>query len=207
MTTSLLLLFKFGYDIAKRLIQDAYFRALGIVLLLMVLIGALFFWLVEGDSFFHAIVFSAMTLAMNSPYGIGWGPHSTGGIIFFIVYTFLGVGLFLLFVLEAGKTMVQSYEQLLKNLAERKAVKYAKKQAAMEERHEQARRASMKRIVAATGLGLGLILVNSLSAAGDGVVAPGAKVQKLAGDFEFTEGPTCDAQGNVFLPTSPMIAS
>lgn len=132
MTTSLLLLFKFAYDIAKRLVRDAYFRALAIVLLLMVLIGSLFFWLVEGQTFFHAIVFAAMTLAMNSPYGIGWGPHTVGGIVFFIVYTFLGVGLFLLFVLEAGKTMVQSYEDLLRKLAERKAMKRAKKQAAAE---------------------------------------------------------------------------
>ena len=132
MTTSLLLLFKFGYDIVRRLTQDAYFRALAVVLMLMVLIGALFFWLVEGQSFFHSIVFAALTLAMNSPYGIGWGPQSTGGIIFYIVYTFLGVGLFLLFVLEAGKTMVKSYEELLKKLAERKALKHTKKQAATE---------------------------------------------------------------------------
>ena len=30
-------------------------------------------------------------------------------------------------------------------------------------------------------------------------VAPGAKLQKLAGDFKFTEGPTCDKNGNVFF--------
>src|SRR5512146_2272884 len=29
-----------------------------------------------------------------------------------------------------------------------------------------------------------------------GVVAPGATLQKLAGDFKFTEGPTCDKAGN-----------
>jgi hypothetical protein len=137
MTTSLLLLFKFGYDIAKRLVQDAYFRALGIVLFLMVLIGALFFWLVEGQSFFHAIVFAAMTLAMNSPYGIGWGPHTAGGIVFFIIYTFLGVGLFLLFVLEAGKTMVRSYEELLAKMAERRALNQTKKKAVGESLHER----------------------------------------------------------------------
>jgi gluconolactonase len=32
-----------------------------------------------------------------------------------------------------------------------------------------------------------------------GVVAPGATLQKLAGDFIFTEGPTCDKAGNVFF--------
>ncbi len=35
------------------------------------------------------------------------------------------------------------------------------------------------------------------------VVEPGAKVEKLAGDFIFTEGPTCDAHGNVFFTDQP----
>jgi len=35
------------------------------------------------------------------------------------------------------------------------------------------------------------------------VIEPGAKVEKLAGDFDFTEGPTCDAAGNVFFTDQP----
>ena len=35
------------------------------------------------------------------------------------------------------------------------------------------------------------------------VVAPGAKLEKLAGDFAFTEGPTCDRAGNVFFVDQP----
>jgi gluconolactonase len=35
------------------------------------------------------------------------------------------------------------------------------------------------------------------------VVAPGATLEKLAGGFEFTEGPTCDADGNVFFTDQP----
>src|SRR5271170_458155 len=31
------------------------------------------------------------------------------------------------------------------------------------------------------------------------VIAPGAKLEKLASEFSFTEGPTCDAAGNVFF--------
>ena len=42
-----------------------------------------------------------------------------------------------------------------------------------------------------------------LARATDRVVAPGAKVEKLAGGFEFTEGPTCDAAGNVFFTDQP----
>jgi gluconolactonase len=37
----------------------------------------------------------------------------------------------------------------------------------------------------------------------DRVIAPGAKVEKLAGGFEFTEGATCDHAGNVFFTDQP----
>jgi gluconolactonase len=37
------------------------------------------------------------------------------------------------------------------------------------------------------------------SSGGASVVAPGAQVEKLAGDFIFTEGPTSDAQGNLYF--------
>jgi hypothetical protein len=42
-----------------------------------------------------------------------------------LIYLFLGVGLFLLFALETGKTMVQSYEELTRKVAERRARKRA----------------------------------------------------------------------------------
>jgi porin len=127
MTASLVLLFKFIYDIVKRLTHDGYFRALGSVLLLLLLAGTLELWLVEGRTLLHAFTYAALTMAMNSPYGTGWGPETVGGTLFYIIYHFLGVGLFLLFVLEAGKTMVQSYEDFFKKMAERKAKKQAKK--------------------------------------------------------------------------------
>jgi len=37
----------------------------------------------------------------------------------------------------------------------------------------------------------------------DDIIAPGAKVEKLAGGFDFTEGPASDAQGNVFFTDQP----
>jgi len=46
---------------------------------------------------------------------------------------------------------------------------------------------------------LAVLLGAAISASADSVVAPGAKLQKLAGDFLFTEGPTCDKNGNVFF--------
>lgn len=35
------------------------------------------------------------------------------------------------------------------------------------------------------------------------VIAAGAKLEKLTGDFKFTEGPTCDKDGNVFFTDQP----
>lgn len=35
------------------------------------------------------------------------------------------------------------------------------------------------------------------------VVAPGAKLEKLSGGFAFTEGPTCDAHGNLYFTDQP----
>jgi gluconolactonase len=43
----------------------------------------------------------------------------------------------------------------------------------------------------------------SPAAAWEGLRAPGATVEKLAGDFSFTEGPTADAAGNVFFTDQP----
>lgn len=49
---------------------------------------------------------------------------------------------------------------------------------------------------------LALALV-PLAAPAESVIAPGAALEKLAGDFKFTEGPTCDAAGNVFFTDQP----
>jgi gluconolactonase len=52
-------------------------------------------------------------------------------------------------------------------------------------------------------LALGLCLAACQAGAGGSVVAPGASVKKLTGGFEFTEGPTCDAKGNLFFTDQP----
>src|SRR5437867_2315921 len=35
------------------------------------------------------------------------------------------------------------------------------------------------------------------------IIAPGQTLQKLAGDFVFTEGPACDSHGNIFFTDQP----
>jgi gluconolactonase len=52
-------------------------------------------------------------------------------------------------------------------------------------------------------LGLALLSGATSTAAEKSVLAPGATLQKLAGDFTFTEGPTCDAAGNLFFTDQP----
>ena len=56
----------------------------------------------------------------------------------------------------------------------------------------------MKKMILAGLLVLALVAVQAQS-----LVAPGAKLEKLADGFDFTEGPTCDAQGNVFFTDQP----
>jgi gluconolactonase len=48
-----------------------------------------------------------------------------------------------------------------------------------------------------------LALTVAAFAADSGIIAPGAKVERLAGGFKFTEGPAADAQGNVFFTDQP----
>ncbi|MGD8786146.1 MAG: DUF362 domain-containing protein, partial [Phycisphaerales bacterium] len=54
-----------------------------------------------------------------------------------------------------------------------------------------------------TGQGIELVALTTSDAEEQGIVAPGAKVVKLAGDFKFTEGPAVDAQGNIFFTDQP----
>ncbi|MBW8865177.1 MAG: SMP-30/gluconolactonase/LRE family protein [Verrucomicrobia bacterium] len=48
-----------------------------------------------------------------------------------------------------------------------------------------------------------ICLAVTLKLSAQGVVAPEAKLEKLAGDFLFTEGPTCDKAGNLFFVDQP----
>ena len=43
----------------------------------------------------------------------------------------------------------------------------------------------------------------ALWAANPGVIAPGAKVEKVSGAFEFTEGPAVDRRGNIYFTDQP----
>jgi gluconolactonase len=49
----------------------------------------------------------------------------------------------------------------------------------------------------------GLFAVSLQLNAAESIIAPGAKLEKLAGDFKFTEGSSTDAEGNVFFTDQP----
>jgi gluconolactonase len=54
-------------------------------------------------------------------------------------------------------------------------------------------------------LSVASILLNAVAALGaeSAIIAPGAKLEKLADGFIFTEGPAADAQGNVYFTDQP----
>jgi gluconolactonase len=54
-----------------------------------------------------------------------------------------------------------------------------------------------------TGNGIELVEVTSASREKQGIIARGAKLEKLADGFKFTEGPAVDADGNVFFTDQP----
>jgi gluconolactonase len=48
------------------------------------------------------------------------------------------------------------------------------------------------------------LIATAMNAPADGpIIAPGATLEKLAGDFKFTEGPAADAEGNVYFTDQP----
>lgn len=118
---------KFIYDIVKRLINDKVFRTLGFLIFVLILVGTLFFWLVEGRTFLQALAYAVGTLSMNSPYNLA--PQKTISVIFNIVYIFIGVGVYLIFIMEAGRTIISAHHEFEKKMAERKAAKKAAKAA------------------------------------------------------------------------------
>jgi voltage-gated potassium channel len=122
---------KFIVDIARRLKNDKTFRTLGFLLFVLILVGTMFFWLVEGLPFLKSLAYAVGTLSMNSPYSIHDTTFSTIGVIFNIIYIFIGVGVYLIFVLEAGRTIIAAHEEFEKKQAEKKALKKAKKEAGL----------------------------------------------------------------------------
>lgn len=61
----------------------------------------------------------------------------------------------------------------------------------------------MSQIFNAAVLVVGLLCMETNLSAESPVIAPGAELEKLAGEFKFTEGPAADAEGNVYFTDQP----
>lgn len=64
----------------------------------------------------------------------------------------------------------------------------------------------MLKILFAVGLAICLLLVEmtrSETVTDNPILAPRAKLEKLADGFSFTEGPACDAEGNIYFTDQP----
>lgn len=122
MITSFVLAFRFLMGIGTRLRRDDYFRSLGILVLVVLLIGSLVPWLVAGWGILDSILYATTTMSMNTPYG---GPRLSAADAtmkcFHMAYTFLSVGAFIIFAIETGKTMLATYEQFVEKRRARKA--------------------------------------------------------------------------------------
>jgi gluconolactonase len=65
---------------------------------------------------------------------------------------------------------------------------------------DQCRETNMKHLIPFL---LSIVCAAHVPAADSKIITPGATLQKLAGDFAFTEGPACDREGNVFFTDQP----
>jgi len=128
MLTTILLAFQFLIGIIKRLINDHYYRSIGLLNLLVLLVGTLYTWLAGGWPIKESILYSVTTMSMNTPYSGPLIEASGDEMLFFhMFYTFLSVGIFLIFTMETGKTIHSTYEEVMKKMAQRSAKKNAGK--------------------------------------------------------------------------------
>ncbi len=88
-------LFRFVRTIIRSL-ADPEFRSLFALVAVLLAVGSLFYWRVEGWSLFNALYFSVITLT-TVEYG-DFSPHTVLGKAFTMTYIILGIGILLAFI-------------------------------------------------------------------------------------------------------------
>ena len=100
------------YHFFKRLkfiLGDPDLRGTFLVVIVLILLGGLFYHKVEGWTFLDSIYFCIVTLAT-----VGYGdftPHTSIGKLFTVVYIFLGVGVLAVFVSTVADHTLQEQRQ------------------------------------------------------------------------------------------------
>jgi voltage-gated potassium channel Kch len=95
----------------RTLRRDRQFVSLAMLMGIAIVMGTVFYWLVEGLGLLDSFYFSVVTLAT-----VGYGdftPETAAGKIFTAFYVLIGVGLTLAFVTRiAGQTIASHAEHL-----------------------------------------------------------------------------------------------
>src|SRR5215211_9454938 len=103
-----LMVFVGFWDTFRTSWHDAKFRALLFNVVLLLTIGSVFYWQVEGWSLFNSLYFCVITLCT-----VGYGdfvPTTTLGRGFTIIYVFLGIGMIVAFASYFADQMVSKRE-------------------------------------------------------------------------------------------------
>ena len=91
------------------LFKEPKYRAILVWLFGILLVGTVFYHLVEGWSWFDSLYFSVITL---STVGYGdFSPTTTASKLFTVIYIFLGISIFVSFASMLAKERVSMHQQ------------------------------------------------------------------------------------------------
>ncbi|MFV0295946.1 MAG: potassium channel family protein, partial [Hyphomicrobiaceae bacterium] len=97
-------LLRFGTVIRDQL-ADPEFRNVSILVVMIILLGTAFYSYAEGWGWLDSMYFSVVTLAT-----VGYGdlaPKTAAGKIFTMIYTFIGLGVFVVFVRHVADSLMK----------------------------------------------------------------------------------------------------
>ncbi len=108
-----------GVGIVRRAASDPAIQVLAIMLAMVLAIGTLFYWSVEGWSFLDSLYFTVVVL---TTVGLGdLAPETTAGKAFTIVYLISGVGLMMAFataIVQRSRMWTRVEERIARENAE-----------------------------------------------------------------------------------------